>query len=139
MNKLVIGALLALALGTVARADGYKVVVNAANPAKKLSKAQVSAYFLKRSTAWDAGGTVQPVDLPDGPVREKFCAEVLGKSAAAVKAYWTRLTFAGRDTPPAAKASDDEVLAFVRGNPGAIGYVSDAAGTSGVAVVTLSE
>jgi len=134
-----LSALLALSIGSTAYADGYKVIVNASNPSRRLSKGQLAAYFLKRTTAWEGGGTVQPVDLPDGRVREKFCEEVLGKSPAAVKTYWTRLTFAGRDTPPTSKGSDDEVVAFVRVTPGAVGYVSDSANTSGVAVVTVSE
>ena len=37
----------------------------------------------------------------------------------------------------AVRASDDEVLAFVRATPGAIGYVSAGASTSGVKVITV--
>jgi hypothetical protein len=33
--------------------------------------------------------------------------------------------------------SDAEVLAFVRGNPGAVGYVSEAAQVSGVKVLEI--
>lgn len=41
----------------------------------------------------------------------------------AVKRYRQQMIFGGRVVPPPEKASEDEVLAFVRGNPNASGYV----------------
>jgi hypothetical protein len=38
--------------------------------------------------------------------------------------FWRQQIFSGRNVPPVEKASDSEVLEFVRSNPGAIGYVS---------------
>ena len=130
-----------LFLGTTAMADGsaYKVVVNAGQATQSLTRAQAAALFLKRTTAWEqGGGVVQPVMLSGGPVRDQFCSEVLGKSSAAINTYWTRLVFAGRETPPVEKGSDDEVLAYVRATPGAIGFVSAASSASGVKVITVT-
>ena len=69
---------------------------------------------------------------------DAFARAILGKSAAALESFWQQQIFAGKDVPPAEKGSDADVLAFVRGNPKAIGYV--AAGTdlgAGVKAVTL--
>ena len=52
-------------------------------------------------------------------------------------AYWQTLVFSGRDVPPVVRHSDEEVLSFVRTQPGAVGYVSAGASTEGVRVLTL--
>ena len=59
--------------------------------------------------------------------REAFTKTVLGKSTAAVESYWQQQIFAGKDVPPAEKASDADVIAFVKSNPGGVGYVSGGA------------
>ena len=126
---------LALALAAPAaraEAQGYVVVVNAAGPAS-LSKSDVSNAFLKK------GGALVAVDqAKSAKVRDAFSKDVLGRPASAVATYWQQQIFAGKDVPPAEKGSDADVLAFVRGNPKAIGYV--VAGTdlgAGVKAVTV--
>lgn len=75
----------------------------------------------------------------EAAVRERFARKVLDKSPMAVKAYWNQQIFAGRDVPPLEKPSDAEVVAFVRQNPGAVGYVSGGADTSGLLVIPLRD
>jgi len=123
-----------------ARAASFKLVVHASNPVQSLSPDQVEKLFLKKTTRWDTGGEVQPVDLADdSSVRATFSEEILGKDVPAVKSYWQRMIFSGRATPPPELSSDAQVLEFVRSNRGAIGYV--ASGTSvgdGVKTVDLA-
>jgi ABC-type phosphate transport system substrate-binding protein len=119
-------------------AEGFKVVVNEARGVSSLTKAEVSAMLLKKTTEWGDGTPVTPVDQPAAsPVRKTFSSRIHGREAAAVKSYWQQQIFAGRGVPPVEMASDEEVLAYVRSHPGAIGYVSDSAGTDGVKVVTV--
>ena len=49
---------------------------------------------------------------------------VHGKKVSSVKSYWQTMIFSGRATPPPELDSDRQVLDYVRGKPGAIGYVS---------------
>jgi ABC-type phosphate transport system substrate-binding protein len=44
--------------------------------------------------------------------------------------------FSGKDVPPPEKGTDADVVAFVKSNPGAIGYVA-AGSADGVKVVSL--
>jgi ABC-type phosphate transport system substrate-binding protein len=118
-------------------ADNYKVVVNRANPVTSLDRREVSALFLRRSTRWDDGTPVLPVDGPDSPARESFSKEVHGKKAAAVRSYWLQIIFSGRGVPPPEKPSDKEVIAYVKERPGAIGYVSSATSTEDVKVLEV--
>ena len=115
--------------------DGFKIVVHRANPVTSLTRAQVAQFFLKKTTRWPAGQPVTPVEPADDALHARFCERVLGKSPYAVKAYWNQLIFSGREVPPLERRDDEEVVAFVRGNLGAIGLVS--AGTSAGEVKTV--
>lgn len=129
---------MALITGT-AQAASYKVIVNNSVSVNSLSKKAASDLFLKKTTKWESGTPVMPVDqLDSSSAREGFSKAVHGKTAAAVKSYWNQQIFSGRDVPPVEKKSDAEVLSFVRSNPGAIGYVSEAASVEGVRVVTVN-
>jgi ABC-type phosphate transport system substrate-binding protein len=123
-----------------AAAEGFEVIVNAANPVAALPADEVSRYFLHKSLQWPNGTKVAAVDLvEDAPARAVFSRAVHQKTTSAVKAYWQRLIFAGRDVPPPEKPSA-EVVGYVRSNLGAIGYV--APGTplgDGVKVLKLTE
>jgi ABC-type phosphate transport system substrate-binding protein len=110
---------------TPAQRTGFAVIVNAANPVTSLTREQVSRYFLRKSRSWPAGGPVEPVDLPESsPVRDAFSRAVHGRSVTAVKTYWQQQIFSARSTPPTEMRGDGDVVAHVRANPGAIGYVA---------------
>ena len=106
-------------------AQEFAVVVNASNPVTALSKEEVAKMFLKKTVTWQSGEAVAPVELPPSTkAREAFARAVLGKSLAQVRSYWQQQIFSGRDVPPPEKQSDSDVLAFVRANANAIGYVA---------------
>lgn len=132
------GLLLVPVLGAETPA-GYKVVVNSANAVSTLSRQTLSQIFLKKTTTWTNGDTVAPVDqATDAPSRRAFSKTILGRAPYEVAAYWNQMIFSGRGLPPPTKASDSEVLAFVRNNVNAIGYVAaDAKLGEGVKVLTV--
>jgi len=118
--------LLALVAGAPrpAAAADFVVVVNAANAQTALPAAEVSNMFLQKTHKWESGERVRAVDLPEAsPARESFSRAIHGRPTAAVKAYWQRMIFSGIDTPPPEKPTPADVLAYVKANPGAIGYV----------------
>jgi ABC-type phosphate transport system substrate-binding protein len=129
--RLLLG-LAVLAPTSRAAAQAFVVVVNASGPAA-LTRDDVSKIFLKKS------GQLTAVDQSkDSKVRNAFSAVILGRPVSAIASYWQQQIFSGGDTPPSEKRSDADVLAYVRGNPKAIGYVS--AGTDlgdGVRAVTI--
>ena len=106
-------------------AEGFQVVVNAANPISSVPKDQLSRIFMKKAQKWENGQAIAPVDQDQAsPVRAAFSKTVHGKPVSAVASYWQQQIFAGRDVPPAEKPSDTAVIAFVKANAGAVGYVS---------------
>jgi TonB family protein len=125
-------------VGSADAQDGYRIIVNQANPISRLTRAQISKFFLEHTT-WDDGQPVAAVDLaPTSPIRETFSRDVLGMPASAAFARWRNGAAAGRVDMPPAVASDREVLAYVRLKPGAIGYVSAATDVQGVKVVSVA-
>jgi ABC-type phosphate transport system substrate-binding protein len=125
------------AVSAPAAAQDFKVIVNAGVNADILSAAEIGRVFLKQSELPNTPKTMPVDQAKSSPVRAAFSQAVLGRSVTAVDTYWQQQIFAGKDTPPAAKPGDDEVVAYVKATPGAIGYVSSSASTAGVKVVTI--
>jgi ABC-type phosphate transport system substrate-binding protein len=118
--------------------DDYRVIVNPANPARELSRAFVRDAFLKRKTTWGEGGKIRPVHLGKRfPARQRFTREVLNKSPAQMRAYWSQLIFSGKGLPPPEMDTPAAVVAFVLRHRDAVGYLPASADPGGAAVVTL--
>ena len=122
-------------LGAAAQAQ-VAVIVNPKNPAASMTADQVASIFLGKSNTLPSGATAAAVDQPESAaVREQFYSKATGKSAAQVKAAWSRLVFSGKATPPKELGSSAEIKKFVAGNPDAIGYVEKSAVDGSVKVV----
>ncbi len=134
------GFLLLADTGQAQAADSFKLVVHSTNSVSSLTQDKTSRLFLKKTTRWDSGDKVLPVDqLKKSSLRETFSQAVHGKDVRSIESYWQTQIFAGRATPPPELASDAEVLDYVRSNAGAIGYVSQNATVGdGVKVVKIS-
>lgn len=137
-TRLLATATVLIAAAAPLQAQEFKVIVNSANSTSELTADVATKVFLKQSLKFPNGTVAQPVDLGKAaPARVAFTRAVLGRAVGAVESYWQQQIFSGKDVPPPAKASDDDVIAFVKANPGAIGYVSGGAPLAGVKVVTV--
>lgn len=118
---------LMLCLPGVALAD---LVVIAHPSADEISEDEISRVYMGRA------GSLMPVNLPDGhPLRDHFEQELLGRSPAQMKAYWSRLVFTGKGRPPVEVSSSAEKIDFVASNPNSIGYIPAADVTDQVRVI----
>ena len=134
---LVSAAVLAVAWSAEARV-GPKLVAHPSVPVSSLSRAAAPKAFRKKTDKWPDDTAIVPVDQARGSsTRESFCRKVHDRSTSMIDAFWQKQVYSGRGTPPLTKGSDREVIDFVRTVPGAIGYVSAGAGTSGVKVIRL--
>ena len=125
--------------GVVAAQDSFILIVNATNPVSTLRETEVSKLFLRKVTKWPNGKPVQPVDqVASSPARRRFSDAIHRMDVPSVKSYWQEIVFSGRGDPPPERASDDDIIRFVRANPNAIGYVSSSVQLVDVKVVTLA-
>lgn len=71
------------------------------------------------------GGTkLVPVD--NSSLQKDFLEKVVKVDSAKYSSIWAKKGFREGLNPPPVKSSDAEVIAFVKANPGAVGYVSKA-------------
>ena len=131
--KLTIRSLLVLAVMSSASVTSSAwaeivVIANAANPEASVSVGEAKKIFLGKRTSFPGGAWAAPVDQVEASTtRDTFYKKAAGKDAAQMKAYWSKMIFSGKATPPEAVADDAAVKAWVAGNKDGIGYVDSGA------------
>jgi ABC-type phosphate transport system substrate-binding protein len=131
-----IGIGLALNLsGAVVKAD-VVAVVSAKSQITTLSMSQVADIFFGRVSRFPNGVQAFPVDQAEGTaVRDEFYSKVVGKNAAQIKAYWSKIIFTGRGQPPPIVSNNIEMKKRISENPAAIGYIDRALVDESVRIV----
>lgn len=116
---------LGLSVSLRAENAGMRVIVNSANPLPNMLRDEVARFYLGKNNKWPDGSVAMPVDLAgQTPTRRLFSSEILKKELEAVESLWQQLIFSGKAVPPPTKATEAAVVAYVKQNPGAIGYIS---------------
>ncbi len=139
MNMFRVISRLAMAMtffvGALANAE-IAVIVSTSNANSALDQDTISRVFLGKTSNFPDGSQAIPVDQNEGSAsREAFNDKVLGKSSSQLKAYWSRLIFTGKGTPPKESGSDADIKNLVAKNPNLIGYVDSSVVDSSVKVV----
>jgi ABC-type phosphate transport system substrate-binding protein len=120
----VVAACGAIALASAAATDDFKIIVNPGNPVDAIERTFLRDAFLRKASDWDGGVAIRPIDLATRfGVRMRFGQAVLRKTPAQLKNYWNQQIFSGKGVPPPEVDSIAAVVAYVLGNPGAIGYL----------------
>jgi ABC-type phosphate transport system substrate-binding protein len=116
-------ALLAVLAAPPAVAD-LVVVVNANSGVERLSQDEIVNIFLGRYRQLPSGLSALPIDQPaNQPLKAQFYRKLVNKDLAEINAYWARLTFSGKTSPPRQAANTGEVVPWIVRTPGAIGYI----------------
>lgn len=126
-----------LAFWTMSVTAEVAVIVHPSNTAS-LNPEAIAQIYLGRSKSFPDGKAALPLGQPEGSkTTEQFNQKVLNKSGSQIKAYWSKLVFTGKGTPPKEINSDAEVLDLVSQNPSVIGYVDKASVTDKVKVLAI--
>jgi ABC-type phosphate transport system substrate-binding protein len=107
-----------LALLTLPSARAGEVI---AGDAVSLSTDEIRDLFLGEK---QLAGNLRLVAVDNRAAQADFLAKILQTDIQKYTARWTKKTFREGLTAPTLRGSDDEVIAFVRSTPGAVGYVS---------------
>lgn len=126
---------LTMALAVSSVSAEVAVIVHPSNAAT-LDQAEIARLFTGRGTTFNNGNKATALNLAEAaPARAEFDTKVLNKSSSQMKAYWSKLVFTGKGTPPKELPSDAEVKAAVAADATAIGYVDAASVDASVKVV----
>jgi len=110
-------------LGTGVMAEPV-VVVNAESSTPALSQAQVIDIFLGRYRSFPNGGTATPIDQPESSaLKADFYRKLVNKELNDINAYWARLIFSGRTSPPLQAANTMDVPALLARQAGGVAYM----------------
>ena len=114
-----------------------EVIVHPSNNAA-LDKDAIKRIFLGKTRAFPGGGEAVPVALKEGTAEnQEFTKSVLSKTPKQLKAYWAKMVFTGKGTPPRQLDGTAKVLELIAANPSLIGFVP--AGTAGAEVKVVGK
>jgi len=100
------------------------VVVNAGSGVTRLNREDVVNLFMGRYRELPSGVTARPIDQPatrEG--RALFYRKLVGKELDEINAYWARLYFSGKTSPPRQAKRYSEVIEWVASHEGGLGYI----------------
>jgi ABC-type phosphate transport system substrate-binding protein len=121
---------------TVISAYGDIAVVVHPSNTTALDKSALERIYMGKTNNFNNGRAALPINASKGNVtRAEFNKLVIERSEAQINAYWSKLLFTGKGTPPKELATDQEIIATVSANEDAIGYVDSSAVTDNVKVV----
>jgi ABC-type phosphate transport system substrate-binding protein len=114
-------------------------VVSAKSPVHEMSKNQVVDIFLGRTNRFPNGEPAVPIDQAEGSeVRDLFYLQFANRSAAQLKAYWSKIVFTGKGEPPREVSPSERVKRVLAENPHFIGYIERTEVDANVKVVPLT-
>ncbi len=124
VTLIVFGAVMAMGYVRNAFAE-VAIVVHKDNSVTTVTKSALGRYFLRKTTAWDTGIRIAPVDLPiTDPVREEFSKTILGKNSREIESHWISQSLVGGKSAPEVVANSALVKKNVSADPGGIGYIN---------------
>lgn len=111
------------------------IVVHPSNTST-FDKSSIKRIFLGKTKSFSNGRSAILLSAsPKSSATEEFNDKVIGKSSNQVNAYWSKMIFTGKGTPPQEMASTDAIISAISANPDAIGYLDASAATDAVKVV----
>lgn len=112
------------------------VIVHPGSGVDRLTRTEVTNIFLGRFRQLPSGLKAMPFDVTAH--RDAFYLALVGRTPAEINAYWARLKFSGRTTPPP-QVDEAAALARVASDTGAIAYVDRKAVDGRVKIVFVVE
>ncbi|EMQ2878742.1 phosphate ABC transporter substrate-binding protein [Vibrio navarrensis] len=128
--------LLSVLLALSSPVHSAPVVIGHLTGVDQLSAGEAKRLFLGKLKQLPNGLEPIIIEYPDGaPMRSEFHDKVTSKTESQLQAYWAKLVFTGKATPPKTVDSAAAVIAEVVSTPTAIGYIDASDVTDQVKVI----
>ncbi len=109
--------------GSSLEPTAIQVIVNVQSELTLLNRKQVMSLFLGRARSFPNGKSTKAFDYQIGSqLRKNFFEWLTGKSISDIDAYWARLRYSGRTSPPKVITDMNTILNIVAQNQSAIAY-----------------
>ena len=121
------------------RADTEEVViiVNPAVSDSVLTLDELQDIYLNKKTKWSDGKKIVFVTLKDPVTHPEFLKKYIQRTASQFRNFWKQQVFTGKGKMPTVFNSEEELLDFVSGTDGAIGYISGRVSTDSVKTIAV--
>lgn len=104
--------------------SGWIVLISGQSGTANLTQKQVMSLFLGRSRYLPDGDKVTALDHPiESEIRASFYRALTGKNISDIDAYWARLKYSGRASPPLPVETSEEIIEILSQEPGVIAYL----------------
>ncbi|OEG74177.1 hypothetical protein BEL05_00835 [Shewanella colwelliana] len=111
-------------IGQWVHGEELLVVVHKDNGIEQLTKAQVVDIFMGRYITFPNGQKAKAYDLaPKSNDKAQFYKLLVNRSEAQINAYWARLLFSGRSSPPVTVDSPERLVEALAQSPQGIAYI----------------
>ncbi len=105
-----------------------------------ISEQDARNIFLGKTTTLTGGANVTAADQnEDSPTKNAFYKSVIQKDPAQLKAYWSKMIFSGRGTPPPVVGNDEDAKKWAASTPGGITYVNSSVVDGSVKVLMRAQ
>lgn len=112
------------------------VVTSPKNDIQNMDKKELIDLYMGKYNAFSNGKQATPIDIgQDAQLKELFYKELVGLPLARVNAYWSRLKFSGRATPPVVEQAIEDVQLRLEQDQSAVAYVYESNVTEEMKVV----
>ena len=113
-----------IAVAAMSSESEWLVVVHSKSSISSLTHKQVMSLFLGRAKFLPSGERARVLDFPiDSDARADFYRTLTGKNIADIDAYWARLQYSGKASPPLPVSGSEQVLLIVGQESSAIAYL----------------
>jgi len=116
-------------------AGEIRVITSQGTPVDTIDEGVIENIFLGKKSTWPDGKPVEFVVLKSGDTHDAFLAAYVKKSSAQFVLYWKTQVFTGKGKSPRFFDSESDLVAYVAGKDGVIGYVSAATDIAGAKVL----
>ncbi len=135
MKKLLILMGVLVIMASPALGGQVHVITGSSTSVDSIDEGTIGKIFLGKTKSLPNGSPVEFVVLKSGGVHEDFLKHFVKKSPSQFKTYWKKQVFTGKGKQPKSFDSEAELVAYVIGKSGVIGYVSAGTDAAGAKVI----
>jgi ABC-type phosphate transport system substrate-binding protein len=118
--------------------EAIVIIANKNVPDNSLSIEEVKRIFLAKKRLWRDGSKIEFVTLKGCAAHDVFLKSYLEKTPSQYDSYFKNLVFTGKGEALRTFSTEAEVVKYVSGTDGAIGYVSSGTNTRSAKVITTN-